>query len=356
MKPITSKFLVTLIIVFTAVLSTSGQNTYEDLQGRFVIDLPNKWTLQPQEDHRVFTFARDGRSIIIQYHEDQNDPKLLFQKGIDLLVSVGYPNPTLDTEVKEMTVNGHQARSGVYKSTFQSDKNSSVTLYTLIGSLGFEENGLYMVGILNESDIKKWMSIIEKSFQSIRLPGEEITGVSDIKILNNEVLALDGPSDQNSEPDSTLDQGEPTSWSHSAFSMTLPPGWETQELSRNAGEKVIGKFGNKNIPGASVALFCYKGMLWSKKTVTPVADEAIKGAMPDAQLIKNYQIKLNNKKKADVLVYQGTAVSEGKEMELGSVNLIYRAGKYTVHQMGIVAVDKLSVLEEEMLAMANSIK
>ena len=61
-----------IYVAFVAIFifwthTAKAANTFEDPQGRFAIDLPSGWELDPQTDETVFVFKGDSKSIIIQY-------------------------------------------------------------------------------------------------------------------------------------------------------------------------------------------------------------------------------------------------------------------------------------------------
>nr|WP_299169583.1 hypothetical protein [uncultured Allomuricauda sp.] len=354
-----------LHLIFTLLLISIshhvfGQNTYEDLQGRFVLDLPKSWALEPQTNDKVYIFKGKDKSLIVEYNEDDNDIDQLFLNGLATLKSSGLSNPETHTETKYLKINGLPTKWGIYKSDYNAS-GITVTLYGLVGSLGLQDQGLYAIAILNEKDLKKWEAIIENIFQSFRLPGEQLSGVQEISSLettnNSDVsqTAMTNGTTANEE-DSPSKKSAPTRWTHNEFSITLPEGWHEQEGNRAMEKEMIGWFNYEPIAGANSMLFCYQGIIWNRKLISQTADKTVKAAMPDAELIKSHVTKLANNKKANVLVYTGTGVSNGNEVELGSVNIIYRGGKCVLHQFSLGPSKEIATLEKQLLAIANSVE
>ncbi|WP_411029329.1 hypothetical protein [Spongiimicrobium sp. 3-5] len=355
----------TLNLIFILLLTgithhAIGQNTYEDLQGRFVIDLPKGWALQPQTNDKLYIFKGKDKSLIVEYNEDNNDTDELFLNGLTTLKSSGLSNPETHTETKDLKINGLPAKWGVYQSDYDAS-GTTVTLYGLLGSLGIQDQGLYAIAILNKKDLKKWGAIIETIFQSFRLPGEQLTGVQEVSSLKtpNDPDMSEPPMTNETtavEEDSHTKKSASTRWTHDEFSITLPKGWQEQEGNRAMEKEMIGWFNYEPIAGANSMLFCYQGIIWNRKLISQTADKTVKAAIPDAELIKSYVTKLANNKKANVLVYTGTGVSNGNEVELGSVNIIYRGGKCVLHQLGLGPLKDISTLEKQLLAIANSVE
>ena len=98
---------VSLLVVASISLA---QTTFEDPQGRFAIDLPKGWQLDPQQEDALFVFKGDGKSIIIEYVSGVNDAGALMKKAQATLVASGLTNPVLDGDLMDMTINGHPAR------------------------------------------------------------------------------------------------------------------------------------------------------------------------------------------------------------------------------------------------------
>ncbi|WP_430965329.1 hypothetical protein [Spongiimicrobium sp. 2-473A-2-J] len=337
-----------------------GQNTYEDLQGRFVLDLPKGWALEPQTVDKVYIFKGKSKSLIVEYNEDTNDIDQLFLNGLATLKSSGLSKPETHSEIKQLKINGLQAKWGVYKSDYNAS-GITVTLYGLVGSLGLQDQGLYAIAILNEKDLKKWEAVIENIFQSFRLPGEQLSGVQEISSTEtaddsdvSQAATTNGPTAD--AEDGGSQKSAPTRWTHDEFSITLPEGWHEQEGNRAMEKEMIGWFNYAPIAGANSMLFCYQGIIWNRKLISQTADKTVKAAMPDAELTNSYVTKLANNKKANVMVYTGSGVSNGNEVELGSVNIIYRGGKCVLHQFGLGPLKEIATLEKQLLAIANSVE
>jgi len=95
MKRIISNLILTLLVLTSIPNYVFGQNTYEDLQGRFILDLPKGWSLQPQTNDKVYTFKGKDKSFIVEYNEDNNDIDELFLDGLETLKSAGLSNPEI---------------------------------------------------------------------------------------------------------------------------------------------------------------------------------------------------------------------------------------------------------------------
>lgn len=114
-------------------------NTFEDPMGRFVIDLPEGWKLEPQTVY-VFKGTLNSNSIIMEYLENSKSAASAFNSGINSLKGAGLPNASAVREVTDLSINANPARWGVYSDelTYGSAK---VLLYGLLGAVSLEKRG-----------------------------------------------------------------------------------------------------------------------------------------------------------------------------------------------------------------------
>jgi hypothetical protein len=333
------KILVLLLAVAVLFLvdNASAANTYEDLRGRFVIDLPEGWQLQPQTDDRVYVFKRDNDSIILEYLPNTNDPGKLLGKGLTTLNLSGLKNPAPEGDVKSLMVNGNPARWGVYKSEIEVGK-IRVTVFGLLGSVALKEHGVYFMSILNQKNKAVLSEPLEKAFQSIRSPGQALTGVSDLKTVSSEAAAA-----------------SPTTWQHPSVSLTLPSGWKEKPRLQSFEKEVIGWFGYERL-GCSLLALCYSGFGMNEAKALKAAKQTVEISIPNVQPTKVYELELDDGKKAPIVVYQGTSISRGTEVQMGSVTSTVRAGKCYLDLIGFVQAPGLGELERDIVAITRSAK
>lgn len=333
------KIHISLVILVMLCINTAfAQNMYEDLRGRFVIDLPEGWQLDPQTDDRVYVFKGDDKSIIIEFVANTNDAEALLNKGLGMLRISGLKNPVLEGQLTDMTVNGNPARWGTYKSDMKIGK-MNITLYGLLGGVSLGENGIYYMAIINKDDLAAWKEPFEKAFQSIRNVDQDVTGVSGVK----EVAVETTP-------------GTPTAWEHELASLTLPPGWTEKQTLKSFEKEVIGWFFYDPIPGASVLAIAYKGFGMNKNKSLKGAVKTVELSMPNAQLVNTYEIKTESGKKAQILVYQGTSVAQGTEVKMAAVISSLKADKCHLNLIGLVQVEGMAELEKQIVEITRTVK
>ena len=294
------------LVVFVLLLSSGlagAQTTYQDNQGRFVIDLPEGWQLAPQTDDNAFVFKGDGKSIIIEYVPGTSDPGELMKKAESSLRASGLTNPVPERGgFQEMSVNGHPAQWGVYK--------SGKLLSSLTGTVALGSDGLYYMSIMAQSAVGTWKDRIEKSFQSIRMPGETLTGVSDVK-----TSVAKAP-----------EAGKPTPWKGELVALTLPPGWTEKPKPRGFEKEVQGFFMNEKLPGATLMVVCYKGMGMSMGKAFDAGLKSITIPMPGLKPVEARELKLESGK-ANFAVLRGMVAGQGSEIELVSVVVTTKADR-----------------------------
>jgi hypothetical protein len=232
-----------IVTIFVVLLGSSGlsvaSNTFEDPKGRFAIDLPEGWKLDPQKDESVYVFKGDDSSIIIEYSSTTGKRDALFLNGMNTLKASGLANASAVGDAKDMKVNDNEARLGLYSDevTYGAIK---VKLYGLLGSVALKEGGLYFLSILNDTTLKSLRGILEKSFYSIRNVGQAVSGSSDITTARKDILEVKKPT------------GAPSEFKHKHLSLTIPPGWKSSEVPRGVEKEIIGWLTSDYIPGATI--------------------------------------------------------------------------------------------------------
>ena len=296
----------TTILSVLALFAVAGfglsQTTYEDPQGRFVIDAPQGWQLAPQTDDNVFVFQGDGMSIIIEYVPGTSDIGELMKKAEFTLRASGLTNPVPDGTLLDMSANGHPARWGVFK--------SGKLLTSFVGAVSLGENGLYFLSIMAQNAAAKWKDRLEKSFHSIRMPGEALAGAADMKAAAG------------AEPSA----GTPTEWKSDTVSLTLPPGWVEKPMPRGFEKEAKGWFMNDNLPGASLGVLTYRGMGMTMGKAFDAGMKSITIPMPGLKPVEAEEISLENGK-VSFAAYRGMAAGGGTEVELASIIITTKAGK-----------------------------
>lgn len=315
-----------------------AQNTYEDLRGRFVIDLPEGFQLEPQQDDRVYVFKKDDKSIIIEFFPSEADAGKLLKKAEGMLRISGLTDIALEGNVTEMTINTNPAQWGVYKHDM--DVGSiKITLYGLVGGVSLGEAGLYYMAIVNKSDLPAWKGTFEKSFQTIRNVGQELTGVSDVKEVIVEAVA-----------------GTPMVWEHDLTTLTLPPGWTEKQLLQSFEKEVIGWFFYDPLPGTSMLAIAYKGLAMNKNKVFKAAKKTVELAIPNSKPTNAYEIKTERGKKAYIVVYMAKAVSRGTEVGLVAITATLKTDKCFLNLIGIAQSPGAKELEKQIVEIVRKAK
>ena len=273
---------------FLCAIQLSGQQAYEDPEGKFVMDLYDGLKQLEQQHALVYQFKNDGYSILAQKTEDSDDLNAAYTISVNNLSSSGLTNITPMEDTKEMLVNGNK----VIKSTYQGDYSAEGIQAKLIGiayAIVLEENTLSVVSVLNEFNYKKSKDLIEDTLFSIRMPSQEVTGITDEAILNLDVKDI---IEESKEEVSS----EPTDVVYEGIAFTLPAGWVNQEKSRSDAENIIGKFKNDKL-SASCFIMRLKGIIWNMKTANQVAIDVGKNAVSESELVRSQEITLGKKKK-----------------------------------------------------------
>jgi hypothetical protein len=327
-------FLSMVLFGLSLAAIAGAQTTYDDPQGRFAIDVPKGWQLAPQTDDKVFVFQGEGKSIIIECVPGMNDPAELFKKAETTVRLSGMAKPALEGEITVMTVNGLSARWGVFKGTM-----SGVTLAALCGVVANGENGLYFLSFIAVTDMTAWKGKLEKAFQTIRAKGGKVTGVEGVKA----VAAAAAPA------------AEPTPWKGALVSLTLPPGWTETPKPRGIEKEVQGMFANASLPGVTLMAVGYKGAGMSMAKALDAGIKTFKIPVPNAQPVDVQEMEIEGKK-VNVVVYKGTSVGAGTEVEIGAVIAVMKAEKCYTNLIAIGQATVLAEMKAQVLEIAKTVK
>ena len=325
-----------ILMVLSLLAATSisrAQNTFEDLQGRFVIDLPQGWQLAPQTDDKVFSFQGEGKTIIIECVPMVNDPAELLKKAETTLRSAGWGFDS--SGVMEMTLNGLPARWCVYKGAL-----SGASLAALCGGVVMEENGLYFLSIIPAQDMAKWKDKLEKSFQSIRGQGQKVTGVENV---NSVAAAAQAPAEN------------PTPWKSALVSLTLPPGWREKPKPRGSEKEAKGLFMYDPLPGTSLVVVCYKGMGMTMSKALEAGIKTMTIPVPGLKPVEAQEMKLG-KRKIYFAVYKGMGVAAGTEVEIASVIAVTKADKCYTNLIAFGPSTVLAEMKAQVLEIVKTVK
>jgi hypothetical protein len=86
------------------------------------------------------------------------------------------------------------------------------------------------------------------------------------------------------------------------------------------------------------------------------AKQTVEISIPNVNPTKAYELELDNGKKAPVIVYQGTSVSRGSEVQMAAVTSTLKAGKCYLDLIGFVQATGLDELERDIVAITRSVK
>lgn len=319
--------------------AVSAATTYEDLSGRFVIDLPDAgWKLEPQKEESVFVFKSGSNSIILQFDPDERSREALFSEGLNAMRVSGMPDAEPEDKIRNLTVNGNEARWGTFAQSMKMGK-IEIVLRALLGSVSLEEGGIFFLSIASKNSIATLEGALQKSFQSIRNPGQAPSGAGEVELVAADVEELTG--------------GEPLAFRHERLSLDLPAGWNEKQRGRDFEEEVVGWFMSDRILGGTLLVICDRGMGLSRKKVHKAATITVNASMPDARMVEDYELD-EGKESISVIVYHGTSVAEGSEVPMTAVNAVRKTAKCWVNMIGLSHRDGTSQLQDSVAEIART--
>ncbi len=103
-----SLFLYAIIVVLLYSGNALAANTFEDPDGRYTIDLPKNWKLQPQAEKTVYVFQGKGSNVIIEYSEQNKTRENLFNDGFNTLKASGLVNAKVQGSIRNLKINNNK--------------------------------------------------------------------------------------------------------------------------------------------------------------------------------------------------------------------------------------------------------
>jgi hypothetical protein len=333
-------YLALAVIFISWSCKADAADTFEDSKGRFTIDLPSGWKLEPQTDETVFVFKGESNTIIIQYFADINDRGELFVRAVNQLKISGLPNASPVEQGKDLTVNSNPARSGLY-----SDEMAvgaiKVKLYAILGSVSLKKGGVYFMSIVNESTLKTMRNTLEMSYQSIRNPGQPLSGAG----VATQV-----------QPDNIA--SESMTFTHQLVTLDLPPGWISAAIPANFEKEVIGWLKSKTIPGANITVMCYSGLRYNYKSVRIGGLRTVAAAYPKGQkALKNpTKLRTANGYPAVYELWQGVSYAGTDSVLMQSPMVIVKTNSCWLMMIGYAGDQVGSQLEKDFTKIFQSVK
>ncbi len=131
------------LLIFLGTVAALAQNTYEDLSGRFMLDLPAGWKLAPQSNEYVYQFKGDGaEQVIMAYVPDRDDRTELFSNAVENMQRSA-ADAAPQGQVVDFEINGNPARWGIYAGTVES-QGTKVNLHGLLGAVVLLYVGMFL--------------------------------------------------------------------------------------------------------------------------------------------------------------------------------------------------------------------
>lgn len=302
-----------LWLLFTLLLSTPAlaQNTYENLNGWFKLDIPAGWELQPQQNDYLFQFKGDGtEQILIFFEPDATDKAALFTQAVENFKS-SVANGAPEGDIVDLTVNSHAARWSIYRGTLKT-QGVEVALVGFLGSMVLENGGLYYFTIVAEISRAEWEEKYTKTFHSLREVDAEVIGVGESAAVSPAVAT----------PPQLAASEEPTPYEQKYVSLTLPPGWSAEPLSEPLPDGTVAKLSSSE-HSANVVIGCFNVLkTWitpkkNDKKLYQEGQQVIRSALPTSVSLEGpYEFKNPDKKKIIFEVYSGHMIVEGKEIPM----------------------------------------
>ena len=180
-----SVFLVLFVLVFTPFpVFGFDQDTYEELTGRFTLDIPEGYKLAPQTTPNVYVFKGKGPLYAIAFFPGEKDPGKLFKMALEAIKS-SIPNTAPQDKILEMNLNGNPAHWGIYKGSLEYS-GQTIPLWSMLGSTVLEQGGVYFFTTYNKNQIPLWQEKLKATFQSLRNVGSPVLPPKNVKPVDSQ--------------------------------------------------------------------------------------------------------------------------------------------------------------------------
>ena len=178
--------LVGLVVLFCTFSATGfAKNTYNEPAGRFTIDLPDGYKLEPQKNAYVYQFEGQGPGIMMVFFPDKNEREM-YETGLGLMRKP-MPDAVLQDNVVEMFLNGNLALWGVYKGTVQTEESKTrATLYASVGGVMLKSGGLMFYTTYGVKKRMVWSLKLKSAFYSVRNVNTPVTGAKNVRAVKVE--------------------------------------------------------------------------------------------------------------------------------------------------------------------------
>jgi len=171
--------LISAVAIILLAGAANAQNSFEELSGKFLIDLPGGYELAPQKFPILYQFSGPAGQIMMLFEEDGADLAESYQSALSNLDgTVKDPKPV--APVVTMTLNGSRAKWGVYKGTVERD-GKAVPIYAYVGSMLIDDGSVFFLSFLSEENQPKWGDKITNAFHSLRNLDSPLTGARDVQ-------------------------------------------------------------------------------------------------------------------------------------------------------------------------------
>jgi hypothetical protein len=312
-----------------------SQTTYEDPQGRFVIDLPEGWKPNPPgegifKNDLITEFDTGGQTFTLVFNPRVGNADKLIKHAA---TQFKFLEVDFDGDITKLSVNSHGARWGILKTPLDPG------IVVLCGSVDLGRDGIYIFTVIKIVDLPGRQDKVERAFQSIRLPGEALTGAGGAESIKPP------------PPPSTV----PTPWKGDSVSLVLPPGWVAKPKPRGFEREVKGWFINESLDGTTSFVVVYRGMGMTLAKAFDAGTKSVTIPMPGLKPVEEEEIALGNGK-AFFAVYQGPHAAGGAEVEVASVVVSVKAAKGFANLIVTGQAIYLDELKAQALEIAKTVK
>jgi len=151
--------------------------------------------------------------------------------------------------------------------------------------------------------------------------------------------------------------GGPAEFKHEYLSLTLPAGWSVKE-DAVTGNELIGWLQSKNIPGASILIYSFRGALLNYTRVRIRGLNELTAAYPKGQkqLKKPKNIRTEKGYKPKVELWQGFLDAGGMTVTLQSPMAVMKTKISWILMIGFVPDASGAKMEEDFLKILQSAK
>jgi len=294
------------VLIATGLAATAKAAPYQDLEGRFALELPADWQLVQEQFGLIYKFGREGSGATIMVVVDDGAKGLdpLYADLVDYVTAAGVSAPPADKAV-DMTLNGNPARWTEYEARLTTE-DLDTPMQVLAGCVfdAGHHTGVNFITVLPQNAYESLGDAVRDTWASLCLYGQSRTGIADLAAMD--------PSRAPSQ-----ETAPPSTFVHDLVTLELPAGWSAEPGSNPVILATLKheEYGSIKVLGAEG-----KALGGSTGEILAGVRDGLMAATPSMTLTRtDWEVPTHGCGNAELEQYEGVIIAQGKEFPRGTL-------------------------------------